>query len=80
MKKPRTQNLHDFGIFGRVHDSQNQVRIFIFGDTRTLQRIQEQIQKHFRKLLFAEVSNIWNSQIWKMERRTPDNPDDPSNK
>ena len=42
-ENPKTHNLHAFGIFGSVHDSQNQYE-FIFGETKTLKIIQDKSQ------------------------------------
>ena len=40
MGETETPNVHDFTIFGRVHDSPNQLRL-IFGDTRIRQIMQK---------------------------------------
>ena len=37
------------GLIGRVHDSQNQSIVFLFGDIRIFQIIESQILQHFLK-------------------------------
>ena len=42
-----------FGLGGRVNDSQNQI---IFGDTRILKIIQDEIPNHVPQILLLEIS------------------------
>ena len=54
-ENPKTPHAHDFRIVGRVHDS-HQPTIFVFGDTRILQLVQETSQ------IILETYYCWESQ------------------
>ena len=75
MGKSRTPHSHDFGIFGRAHEPQNQY-YFIFGDTKILQETEdnpESVSKEYSwKSPNVKIEHFEN--IGKDESRKNDNP------
>ena len=75
MGEPETYHFHVFGILGRVLSSQKP-NMFIFGDTTTLQEIQEKTN-HFFEILLLNISkgltstnlNIWEKAGPKQSQR-----------
>ena len=53
--KPKTFHFHEFGIFGRVHDSRKKYYL-IFGDTRITEAIRK-IPKSCWAIWFVEITN-----------------------
>ena len=57
MGEPEISHVHDFRIWGRVHDSQNQ--LFFFGNNKTLQMNQEK-----SKIFVKNPIYFWKSQTF----------------
>ena len=70
MGRPKNLHLYDFGIFGCVPGSQNQL-FFIFGDTRTLKTSQETTPWNKFQNMILQFVKLWKSTIlicWKDQR------------
>ena len=76
MGDTETHHFYDFGISGRVHDSQNQ--LFIFGDPRPPQISQERTPKRFFENVTLINLEVLETDVSTFCKRWAENTDDPS--
>ena len=62
MGEPKNPHFYDFGIFGRFQTPQNQLRIFIFGDTRIPKKTRNNLECFLKNIVFVNL-NIWETNM-----------------